>query len=76
LARIASLNFLRLFTRGRFWLWAKWYPKKSKPPGWVASTIRVLTGCQIRPACWAHSFTRSSASLASPSVVRYKVCKG
>src|SRR4030088_3811386 len=79
LFRIVSLSLSRLFLRAHFFPLSKWYPRKSNPPLWLASTIRVLDGCSFSPfssthwlicsnalcACsWlGHSTTKSSAYL-------------
>src|ERR1700720_1465373 len=49
LLRIASLSLVRLFLRGHFFPLSKWYPRKSKPPLSLASTSRVLVGCNFSP---------------------------
>src|SRR6202011_3270273 len=65
LLRIASLSLLRLFLRGHFFPLSKWYPRKSNPPLSLASTSRVLVGCNFSPFSSTHWLICSNAFCAS-----------
>src|SRR6201987_6493052 len=65
LLRIASLSLSRLFLRGHFFPLSKWYPRKSNPPRWLASTRRVLVGGNFSPFSSTHWLICSNAFCAS-----------
>src|SRR5260221_12160809 len=74
LLRIASLSLSRLFLRGHFFPLSKWYPRKSNPPLWLASTNRVLVGCSCSPFSSTHWLICFNAFCACSWLVPQNAC--